>query len=242
MIDASVSGDYTVLGIAIVVGSIISLGYYLRVLAEMWLGRVDVELPTVPARRARPVGGWSPEAEARAQPEVLFVAVLCAVAIVALFVAMSGVAYASVSNNSVRSRHIVNDAVTSADIKGGGGRTGDIKNRDVNALLAVAKGFATIDARNTNGPATVHNFGGQQTATSPPGVSAERVAQGVYDVTFRANTGTGKFVNVNSVNDLATQVAGRAMFAAIALFVFVAVSARGDVRGAFASIGRAAAS
>jgi hypothetical protein len=52
----------------------------------MWLGRVDVELPTVPARRARPVGGWSPEAEARAQPEVLFVAVLCAVAIVAAFV------------------------------------------------------------------------------------------------------------------------------------------------------------
>jgi hypothetical protein len=77
----------------------------------------------------------------------------------------------------------------------------------------VAKGFATIDARNTNGPATVHNFGGQQTATSPPGVSAQRIAQGVYDVTFQANTGTGKFVNVNSVNDLATQVTGRNGFA-----------------------------
>jgi NADH-quinone oxidoreductase subunit N len=86
LIDASVSGDYTVLGIFIVIGSIISLGYYLRVLAEMWLGRVDVELPTVPARRARPVAGWSPEADARAQPEVLFVAVLCALAIVAVFV------------------------------------------------------------------------------------------------------------------------------------------------------------
>ncbi len=86
------------------------------------------------------------------------------IACIALFVAMSGVAYAA---NTVRSRDIVNDAVTSADIKGGGGKTGDIKNRDVNALLAVAKGFASIDARNTNGPATVHNFGGQQTATSP---------------------------------------------------------------------------
>ncbi len=86
LIDASVSGDYTVLGIAIVVGSIISLGYYLRVIAEMWLGSVDVQLPTLPARRARPVGGWSPEADARAQPEVTFVAVLCAVAIVAAFV------------------------------------------------------------------------------------------------------------------------------------------------------------
>ena len=140
------------------------------------------------------------------------------IACIALFVAMSGVAYASVSNNSVRSRHIVNDAVTSADIKGGGGKTGDIKNRDVNALLAVAKGFATIDARNTNGTATVHNFGGQQTATSPPGVSAQRIAQGIYDVTFQANTGTGKFVNVNSVNDLATQVAGRNGFSTGSIF------------------------
>ncbi|MDQ3588253.1 MAG: NADH-quinone oxidoreductase subunit N [Actinomycetota bacterium] len=86
LIDASVSGDYTVLAIAIVVGSIISLGYYLRVVATMWLGRVEVQLPTSPPRRARPVGGWSPEADARAQPEVLFVAVLCAVAIIAAFV------------------------------------------------------------------------------------------------------------------------------------------------------------
>jgi hypothetical protein len=129
-------------------------------------------------------------------------------AAIALFVAMSGTAYA-LASGEVRSRHILNDAVTSADIKGGGGKTGDIKNRDVNALLAVAKGFATIDARATNGPATVHNFGGQQTATSPPGVSAQRLGPGTYDVTFQANTGTGKFVNVNSVNDLATQVTGR---------------------------------
>ena len=85
LIDASVSGDYTVLAIAIVVGSIISLGYYLRVVATMWLGRVEVQLPTS-ARRARPVAGWSPEAAARAQPEVTFVAVLCAVAIIAAFV------------------------------------------------------------------------------------------------------------------------------------------------------------
>ena len=32
------------------------------------------------------MGGWSPEADARAQPEVTFVAVLCAVAIIAAFV------------------------------------------------------------------------------------------------------------------------------------------------------------
>ena len=39
LIDASVDGDYTWLGIAIVIGSIISLVYYLRVVAAMWMGR-----------------------------------------------------------------------------------------------------------------------------------------------------------------------------------------------------------
>ncbi len=66
-----------------------------------------------------------------------------AVALVALFVAMSGVAYAA---NTIHSRDIVNDAVTTADIQGGGGRTGTIKNRDTNALLAIPKGYASIDA------------------------------------------------------------------------------------------------
>ena len=124
------------------------------------------------------------------------------IACIALFVTLGGVAYAA---NTVRSRDIVNDAVTSADIKGGGGKTGDIKNRDVNALLAVAKGFATVKGQGTNGAASVANFGGQQTATSPPGVSAQRQFSGTYLVTFRANTGTGKFVNVNSVDDLTIQ-------------------------------------
>ena len=70
LIDASVAGDYTWLGIAIVIGSVLSLAYYLRVIAVMWMGRYEVELPSVPPRRVRPVAGWSPEADARAQPEV----------------------------------------------------------------------------------------------------------------------------------------------------------------------------
>jgi NADH-quinone oxidoreductase subunit N len=78
LIDASVSGDYTWLGIVIVVGSMLSLVYYLRVIAVMWLGRVEIDLPTIPPRRVRPVGGWSPEADARAQPEVAAIAVLFA--------------------------------------------------------------------------------------------------------------------------------------------------------------------
>jgi NADH-quinone oxidoreductase subunit N len=80
LIDASVAGDYTWLGIAIVIGSVISLAYYLRVVAVMWMGSYEVEWPAVPRRRVRPVAGWSPEASARAQPEVALVAVLFAAA------------------------------------------------------------------------------------------------------------------------------------------------------------------
>ena len=80
LIDAAVSGDYAWLGIAIVVGSVLSLVYYLRVVAVMWMGRVEVELPSLQRRRAKPVAGWSPEADARAQPEVAAVALLGAAA------------------------------------------------------------------------------------------------------------------------------------------------------------------
>jgi NADH-quinone oxidoreductase subunit N len=79
LIDAAVSGDYTWLGIAIVIGSVLSLGYYLRVVAAMWMGRYEIELPSVPPRRVKPVSGWSPEADTRAQPEVAAVAIVFAV-------------------------------------------------------------------------------------------------------------------------------------------------------------------
>jgi NADH-quinone oxidoreductase subunit N len=80
LIDASVSGDYTWLGIVIVVGSVVSLAYYLRVVAVMWMGRYEVELPAPPRRRVKPVAGWSPEGDVRAQPEVAAVAILFAAA------------------------------------------------------------------------------------------------------------------------------------------------------------------
>ena len=83
LIDATVQGEYAWLGVVIAVGSIISLGYYLRVVAVMWLGSLDIELPTPSRRRVARVGGWSPEADARRQPEVLFVAVLAAAATIA---------------------------------------------------------------------------------------------------------------------------------------------------------------
>jgi NADH-quinone oxidoreductase subunit N len=84
LIDAAVNGDYAWLGIVIVVGSMISLVYYLRVLAVMWMGPASIELPSRPGRRVRPVAGWSPEADARAQPEVALVAIVCAAATVVL--------------------------------------------------------------------------------------------------------------------------------------------------------------
>ena len=119
---------------------------------------------------------------------------------------MGGVAYAA---NTVRSRDIVNDAVTSADIKGGGGKTGDVKNRDVNKSLAVAKGFATVDTSAGNGAKPILNGGGQQTANLPGGITAARTGTGQYTVTFNANTGTGRFSGVANIGDLTTQATTR---------------------------------
>jgi NADH-quinone oxidoreductase subunit N len=87
LIDATVSGDYTWLGIVIVVGSVVSLVYYLRVVAVMWMGRYEVELPGLPRRRVKPVAGWSPEADARAQPEVVAVAIVFAAATIVFGIA-----------------------------------------------------------------------------------------------------------------------------------------------------------
>jgi NADH-quinone oxidoreductase subunit N len=95
LIDAAVSGGYTWLGIVIVIGSMISLGYYLPVIAAMWMreapaGESSLHEPPPPADAPAPqpeglpvLAGGSPELDerpARAQPEVIFVALLAAVA------------------------------------------------------------------------------------------------------------------------------------------------------------------
>jgi NADH-quinone oxidoreductase subunit N len=101
LIDALVSGDYAWFAIVLVIGSMISLGYYLRVVATMWM-REAPDAPVAPA----PVGasglpviaGGSQEADAllgadeaaigiapvRPQPEVLLVAWIAAIATVVL--------------------------------------------------------------------------------------------------------------------------------------------------------------
>ncbi len=62
LIDASVSGGYTWLGVVIVIGSMISLGYYLPVVAAMWMSPAPGEAgesatPTVAAAAPAPLTG-----------------------------------------------------------------------------------------------------------------------------------------------------------------------------------------
>jgi NADH-quinone oxidoreductase subunit N len=96
LIDAAISGGYTWLGVVIVIGSMISLGYYLPVIATMWMGSAPA-IATAPG--AIPViAGGSPELDddpdgptsgtsttlvsvaKPLQPELAFVAVLAGAA------------------------------------------------------------------------------------------------------------------------------------------------------------------
>ena len=65
LIRAVVAGNYTWLAIVIVIGSMISLGYYLRVVATMWMSSPEREpAPVRPAVAGRPaIAGGSPEAD-----------------------------------------------------------------------------------------------------------------------------------------------------------------------------------
>jgi NADH-quinone oxidoreductase subunit N len=95
LIDAAVAGGYTWLGVVIVVGSMISLGYYLPVIAAMWMGEAPDTAP-IAAGALPALAGGSPELDPESpappaggaaaaetpsgamQPEVVFVAILAA--------------------------------------------------------------------------------------------------------------------------------------------------------------------
>jgi NADH-quinone oxidoreductase subunit N len=86
LIGAAVDNGYAWLGVAIVLGSAISLAYYLRVVAAVWM-RAPEARPVVTPGTPRPAiagGAGEPEAEAPAralvQPEVVAVGVVCAAA------------------------------------------------------------------------------------------------------------------------------------------------------------------
>jgi NADH-quinone oxidoreductase subunit N len=61
LIDAAVSGGYTWLGVAIVIGSMISLGYYLPVIATMWMGSAPATATTLTPGAIPAIAGGSPE-------------------------------------------------------------------------------------------------------------------------------------------------------------------------------------
>ena len=58
LIQALVDGGYAWLGVVIVVGSMISLGYYLPVIAAMWMREAPASDPASPT--ARPLSGAGP--------------------------------------------------------------------------------------------------------------------------------------------------------------------------------------
>jgi NADH-quinone oxidoreductase subunit N len=64
LIEAAVDGDYTWLGVAIAIGTMVSLAYYLRVVAAVWMRPAAEPAPAeVPA-----IAGGSPEADDEAPP------------------------------------------------------------------------------------------------------------------------------------------------------------------------------
>ncbi len=87
LIDAAVSGSYTWLGVVIVVGSMISLGYYLPVIAAMWMRSAESPSPSAGAGPLPVLAGGSPELDEQLEPatgpqaEVTFVAVLAGAAV-----------------------------------------------------------------------------------------------------------------------------------------------------------------
>jgi len=86
LISASVDGDYTWLAIMIVIGSLISLAYYLRVVAAVWMkpapGVAPEDATTVEGGGVTPaLAGGDPSADPRpAGWEVKLVAVACGAA------------------------------------------------------------------------------------------------------------------------------------------------------------------
>jgi NADH-quinone oxidoreductase subunit N len=80
LIDAAVAGDYGWLGIVIVIGSMVSLAYYLRVIAALWMQAPEASeaaaVAAGPAGRPALAGGAAGADAPRAQPEVWLVALV----------------------------------------------------------------------------------------------------------------------------------------------------------------------
>jgi len=94
LIEATVDGEYTWLGVVIVVGSMVSLVYYLRVIAAVWIRPEPGSEAPPPAEPMPAIAGGSPEADARPLGAsrcglVVGAGLLCAAATVAFGIAPS---------------------------------------------------------------------------------------------------------------------------------------------------------
>jgi NADH-quinone oxidoreductase subunit N len=78
LITAAVDGGYAWLGVVIVLGSAMSLTYYLRVIAAIWMGSGVTAKSALPGD-AVPAGA-APEADSSNHPELVALAVLAALA------------------------------------------------------------------------------------------------------------------------------------------------------------------
>src|SRR5215204_4742203 len=89
LIEASVDGDYTWLGVAIVIGTMVSLAYYLRVVAAVWM---RPEPGAGPAEPMPAIAGGSPDTDVRGASRcglIVGSALLCGTATVVFGVAPS---------------------------------------------------------------------------------------------------------------------------------------------------------
>jgi NADH-quinone oxidoreductase subunit N len=77
LIDAAIDGDYAWLGVVIVIGSMISLAYYLKVVAAMWMAEAPVAGTALQTSGRPALAGGSAEADTpRIEFETWFVALL----------------------------------------------------------------------------------------------------------------------------------------------------------------------
>src|SRR5262249_55643118 len=96
LIEATVDGDYTWLGVVIVIGSMVSLAYYLRVISAVWMRPEPGQAPPAEAGAMPAIAGASPEADAATDCApgpgwwlVVWSALLCGTATVVFGVAPS---------------------------------------------------------------------------------------------------------------------------------------------------------
>lgn len=86
LIRALVDGNHAWLAVVLVIGAVISLGYYLRVVAAIWMPARD-RVRTETGEQLAPIAGGSPELDLTPRVPILLVAVVTAAACVVLGVA-----------------------------------------------------------------------------------------------------------------------------------------------------------